>query len=297
MSPESQKPAPGPGHMSSDPFAVLAEWSRHLGARGLTPETIDSYRSYVARAGARLGKDLRLWTEVDVDAYLEAWYPPRGPARGECIQSFKSFYQWAERRELCSDPTSDLPSTKRRKRGPVRYHPPAEVRALIRAAFGLQRQLPVDRRRKGWALLLALSTGGRARALTKVRPEHVNMEAAELYFAEAKGDRDYAVPLGREGLVAARHLLADAQTNGRGTLLGVGYGRFWEWVREAKQAAHIDSSPHWLRRTFGSYTARHTDPEVWRQLMGHSDLSQWPRYVGTDRQAVKNGVARVLRSA
>jgi site-specific recombinase XerD len=174
--------------------------------------------------------------------------------------------------------------------GPVRYHEPAEVRALLRAAFRTEH-------RRGWALLLALSTGGRARALTKVRPEHVNLKAAELYFAEAKGDRDYAVPLGREGMIAVRHLLADAKAKRRQTLLGVGYGRFWEWVREAKQTAGIESSPHWLRRTFGSYTARRADPEVWRQLMGHSDLSQWPRYVGTDRQAVKNGVARVLRSA
>jgi site-specific recombinase XerD len=286
----SQKPAPIPRQMISDSFAVLADWSRHLGARGLSPETVDTYRSYVARAGARVGKDPLLWTEADVDGYLEDWYPPRGPSRGECIQSFKSFFRWAERRELCSNPTSDLPSTKRRKRGPVRYHEPAEVRAFLRAAF---RTEP----RRGWALLLALSTGGRARALTKVRPEHVNLKAAELYFAEAKGDRDYAVPLGREGMIAVRHLLADAKAKRRQTLIGVGYGRFWEWVREAKQAAHIESSPHWLRRTFGSYTARRTDPEVWRQLMGHSDLSQWPRYVGTDRQAVKNGVARVLRSA
>lgn len=111
VNPESQKSAPAAA-VTADAFAVLAEWSRHLGARGLSPETIDGYRSYVARAGARLGKDLRLWTEADVDAYLEAWYPPRGPARGECIQSFKSFFRWAARRELCADPTSDLPSTK-----------------------------------------------------------------------------------------------------------------------------------------------------------------------------------------
>jgi len=55
-----------------------------------------------------------------------------------------------------------------------------------------------------------------------MRPGDVNLVDEVLWIREAKGGRTYEVPLERLSLAAASWLVADAKTNGRETLVGVG---------------------------------------------------------------------------
>lgn len=278
---EGQIPVSGP-----DLFSLLAEWAVWMEARGLSERTSEEYRMSVARAGVRRGKTPLSFLSADVAAVL-ASYKGQGPAKGQMLKALRTFYSWAESREFLLDPAKDFVVKKARRPSKIRYSRLQEIRRVLRAAFETDSH-------QGWCILFALAVGGRAGSLCAVRVQDISFDPPEVYFAVAKGGRDYSVPLGREGRIAARHLIADAKEHSRETLFGVGYGAFWGWVTEAAEFAGVDASPHTLRRTFGTFAARRTDPETWRRLMNHADLSNWTLYVGTDDERLQTATARVL---
>jgi integrase/recombinase XerD len=285
---ETQKSgAQGQSTMSGpDLFGILVEWAVWMEAQGLSQSTSEEYRMAVARAGVRRGKDPLSFLSSDVAAVL-ASYQGQGPAKGQMLKALRAFFRFAESRELLLDPTTEFKVRKPRVPSRIRYSRLQEIRAVLRSAFRTEE-------RRGWAILFALAVGGRASSLCAVKVSDVSFDPPEVYFAVAKGGRDYSVPLGREGRIAAEHLIKLAKRAGRDTLFGIGYGMFWQWVTEAAEFAGVDASPHTLRRTFGTFMARKTDPETWRRLMSHSDLSQWTRYVGADDERLQAATARVL---
>ncbi|HXF73380.1 MAG TPA: tyrosine-type recombinase/integrase [Actinomycetota bacterium] len=273
----------GCGMSGPDFFAVLGAWEDHLLALGRSPATVRNYLDCLCRAGRLARKDPRAFTEDDVVAVLGR-YRGQGPARGMMLQALRAFFRWAEDREVLVDPTRRLP-VRRPSPGPAPALTPAQLRELLRGAFRLERHLPPDRRRKGWAIMLVYATAGRISSVTGLRPEDVR--EGSVVFRRVKGGGSHEVPLGRMGRVAARHLLAYAGPRRRETLLGVGEAALWKWVREAAEAADVRHGdrfvwPHLLRHTAGSIAYEATLDHVGvADFLGHANLAHVRRYTGS----------------
>lgn len=261
----SERPMP-----ADFPTAVRA-FEAGMVAGGLAATTRHAYRrelvNFVIDWCVLRDVDLVSAPRSEINAYL-AQLPSRGSKRGDASRALKAFYSFLAGDHRVDNPAEHV-KIPRGKLTPAPHLDPADARALLRAAF---RHEP----RRGWAMLLALHTGARVSSLVAVTAADVDLERGSIYFRVAKGDRPYSVPLDRVAALACRNLIAE----GYETLLGVGAARFRQWVHAAEQSAGIDRVwPHLLRHQFSNDVARHGDPEAWRRLLNHADLSQWSRYV------------------
>ena len=259
----------------------LRAWSAHLEVgEGASLRTIRKYRYLLLRFYAETlldptGPGL---TEDEIVSYI-ASLPKNGTLRAEMLRALKSYSRWAAGRRRDDDPTIRL-KIPRPVRRPVGLIPIGAVRLLLRAAF---RTEP----RRGWALLLAASTGARCGSLVALRASDVR--DGLIWFSEAKGGRSYSVPLNHAARISVDHLSQE----GHDTLLGVGGERVRQWMREAASNAGVGDvlwHPHQLRHYYGTRLARLTDPDTWRRLMGHADLSQMPLYVAADEPRMRAAV-------
>lgn len=265
--------------MSADFPELLRRFDSWMQARGWAATTRRKYRYELlcfVDWCALHSLELETISEDGVLMFLAA-LPARGSKRGDASRAVKAFYRWAAGRLRIDNPSSDV-VIPRSKAAPAPVLGCVDERLLLRAAF-------VQEPRRGWAIVLALATGARVASLTAIRPEHVHLfdpTGPWLWFATAKGDRPYALPLNRRGAIAAAHLLA----LGHDPILGVGSARFRQWVHAAEQSAGLERVwPHLFRHTFATKVAAAGDVEAWRRAMNHSDLSQWSRYVaGSDQQ-------------
>lgn len=266
-----------------DFFEVLGRFQDFLIAGDHEPKTIASYSDYIARAGRIARKDPRSFTPDDVDAVL-ASYSDRGPAMGQMKRAMRCFYRWAEDRELLVNPARHVKIHNRRPTGNPDLTDAEIARVLIAATT-------IGDDRAPWALMLAFATGARLASLVGVRACDVRGEL--IHFRIAKGRRPYSVPLGPMGRQAIAELLAlstytPARSNGRrDTLLGVGEGRFWQWVHLSSEASGIHVWPHLFRHAAATRWARTTDPKTWMALGNWSDLSQYDRYVARDEARLR----------
>lgn len=264
---------------------ALRRYVEYLEVTGASERTSREYRRGVVNFFADTQVDPLLATEGELAAYVAA-IPARGHKRGSATRALRSFYSWAAGRERTDNPATDL-HTPRPKDRPVPNISDGDLRRLLSAAF--QREP-----RRGWAMLLCLCTGARSGSLAGIRREHVDLPLATLYFAVAKNDDPYEIELSRPAWFAAAHLLE----LGHDPLLGVGAARFRQWVHEAERYAGLGRVwPHLLRHAFATRVARQTDPKTWARTMNHKDLSQYDRYVKTDRSRVREAVGAVLAGA
>lgn len=268
---------------------VLRRFDAHMDVSGTSDRTRHAYRRELTN----------LWCdylyEVDVSILdlsphqLRAYVvglPANGSKRGDVLRAVKAFYRFALGDGLVErDPSSAMP-VPRAKAGPVPDLPEDQARRLLRAAFRRER-------RRGWAMLLVLHTGARVASLAALRPSDVDVAARLVYFAVAKGNRPYTLPLNRPAYVAAMHLIAIAETAGKETLIGVGPAMFRQWVHAAEQTAGLPRVwPHLLRHAFSRKVARKAvrsgNLDAWRRSMNHADLSQFPRYNPAPDDAVRD---------
>lgn len=204
-------------------------------------------------------------TEDDVVDYL-AGIGPRGPARNLSLRALKSFYAWAEDREIVGrDPTRRLKVRKPRA-GPAPTLTDEELARLVYCAA-------VYNPRHAWAILFLYATGARVESACAVKPSDV--KGGWVHFTVTKGDHPYAVPLNN----TSRAAVAALAPWSNGTLLGVKKGAVWAWIHRAGSDAGFRAHPHLLRHVFGTNVyAASKDPLVTAKLLNHQDLSQIPRY-------------------
>jgi site-specific recombinase XerD len=250
---------------------VLQRFDAFLQATGRAARTRSAYRRQLVVFFADTFVEPQHASEDDVVAYL-ASLPANGSRRPDAIRALRAFWRWYEPHvdrnpvERVRTPRKRVPDAPEIDR--------AALRSIFRAAFRRER-------RRGWAIMLAYATGARRASLVALTVEDVRGDRVR--FEVAKGNRPYSVRLGRMARIAARHLVQDARSAGRPTLLGVGGERFRQWVEQASHDAGYHAWPHLLRHAFGTQLARRTDPDTWRRAMGHADLSQYPRYVHPER--------------
>ncbi len=265
--------------MAPEYLERLRSFSAWLEATDHRPKTIRDYRYWLLRFSAETLLDPWEATEDDLVSFL-AGLPSQGMSRRCFLRAIKAFWRWAEPRAE-RNPTERL-HLRQPIDPPAPTLQPAEVRAILRAAF---RREP----RRGWAILLALSTGLRIGSLVELRAGDISEDTA--WLREAKGGRSYEVQLNRAARLAVRHLASEPHR----TLLGVGAEGFRLWLRRAAVDAGLEMRvyPHLLRHTFATALGRATDPRTWQAAMGHSDLSQYPRYVHVDRERVRDALEQV----
>jgi integrase len=277
-----------PAMSAPDIFEVLGRWADWLEVTGTSLPTIAEYGNYILRAGRMIRKDPRWFSPDDVVTVLKG-YGKHGPAKGQMVLALRSFYRFAEGRELCGNPMADMK---------IRPAPEKEaaaltveqLRALFRAAF---RRDP----RRGWTLILLYATGARIGSLVAVTAEDVTPYS--ITFRTMKGHRPpHEVPLGHLGRIAVLQLLA-LPPGPRPTLVGIGKGTIWAWVRQAATDADVSVDgrlawPHLLRHSAGTIGYEATkDPLGVAEFLGHKDLRQIRRYVGrTDER--KRRVAQAV---
>ena len=248
-------------------FSRLRQWTAWLEATDHRPKTIRDYRYWILRFAADTVIDPWEATEDDIVTYL-ASLPKQGMIRILVLRSLRSYWSWAEPR-AGRNPIARL--HLRRPRSKDAPHLADETwRRVIAAAFRREA-------RRGWAILLAYSTGARVGSLVALRPRDVGETVS---FDTAKGRRTYSVATTRAVRIAVRHL----EEEGHATLLGVGAEQFRNWLRQAARDAGVDKRvyPHLLRHSYGTALAKVTNPRVWQMGMGHADLSQYARYVHAD---------------
>lgn len=271
-------------------FTLVHRWQSFLEASGrASPTTRRQYRRSLVAFLADVLTDLRLLTEDDLVAWI-ASQPPQGGMRNQTLRALKSFYRFAVDHELlATDPTRRLRITKDRAR-PARALSTEDLERLLVAAER------VDPRAR-WAMQLAYATGARVSSLCGIRAADVRPDLSWIDFRVAKNDDPYGVPLGPKGREAVKHLLELADytprtvATRRPTLVGVGTGRVWQWVKAAAEIAGLEAWPHLLRSTFATRLVENgVDPRTWQELMSHRDLTQYRRYVAPSDPRMREAV-------
>jgi len=266
---------------------ALRAFDVHLQAIGRAEHTRSTYRYELTRFWCDWcvprGTDVMDIPQAEIEGYL-ASLPIRGSKRGDSSRALKAFYGWLAPRLGVPNPTAEV-KIPRSRMGPAPSISQTDVRRLLRAAFGRDA-------RRGWAIMLCLATGARIGSLAAVMPVDVDIDREWITFTVTKGDRPYGLPLNRQGVVAATHLLAGMKSGmkspGESTLIGVGAPGFRAWVHTAERDAGLGRIwPHLLRHEFSNRVAAHGDPEAWRRAMNHADLSQWARYVAVNDERLR----------
>jgi site-specific recombinase XerD len=278
-------------------FELLRRWLVFLEVAGIASiMTRANYRRAIIAFVADTLTDLRALTEDDVISWAAAKDPKGGQVQ-LTLRALRSFFGWAEDRELLHNPVKRLP-TRRSKYGPAPSLSPDDLTRLLEAARSLDpRAHPT--------LTLLYFTGARLSSMAAVRPQDVQTDGQGrpvISFREAKGDRPYAVPIeapeARAALDRLRELAdykAPRAKARRDTLIGVGPKSIWGWVHEASQRSGVPCHPHLLRHTFATRLAE--DPEIdirsWVELMGHADGSQLRRYAAVSEPRLRSAVGRL----
>lgn len=286
------------GDRALQTFELIRRWIIFLEVAGIASlVTRQNYRRAIVAFIAETLIDLRALTEDDVIEWM-THRDPRGGYAQLTLKALRSFYRWAEDRELMLNPVKRLP-TRSSKYGPAPSLSPEELRQVLEAAdrIGDPRARPT--------ITLLYFTGARIGSMAGVLPEDVRHDGQGrpvLHFREAKGDRRYAVPVeapeAREALKALQDL-ADWKpihaASRRPTLVGVGPKSIWGWVHRSGELAGVRAFPHLLRHSFATRLAE--DPEVdirsWVELMGHADGSQLRRYAATSEPRLRGAVGRL----
>jgi site-specific recombinase XerD len=127
-----------------DIFEIVGRWEDWLEVRGNSPETIREYEAYLLRAGALRRRDPRWFTPDDVVAVLKS-YGARGPSKGNSATAMKSFYRFAEARELCGNPTGDVKIRPEIEKDAASLDA-SQIRALLRAGVPARSSSGMDHR-------------------------------------------------------------------------------------------------------------------------------------------------------
>ena len=280
-------------------FEVVALWTAFLAARDLARATIDQYWRYLLAAGFIARKDPRDFTELDVVEVM-SYYPAKGGGRSMAIRAMRSFFEWAsdiDIREVGINPA-------RRIKVPRSKAPPAPrlSREEIEAVWEAAEQ--IDPRARP-TLELLYFTGARVGSIVAVEPNHIRADrngALSIFFAIAKGDYPYELPLEAPEAVAAVERLRELldwkpkmAVARRPTLVGVGEGTVWRWVTRAGELAGVKAYPHLVRHTMLSDLAQ--DPEVdvrtWIEAANHRDGSQMRRYAAASEPRIRGAMGRL----
>ena len=199
-----------------------------------------------------------------------------------CARAIRAFLNFCVAEELIDDsPMKRIALPKREKKIPD-YLTADEVNRLFDACETV-RDLTI--------IMILIDTGLRATEFCKLNAGSVDQATRAIYVDQGKGRKDRVVFLGnrsqkqlmryyrQEGKPASDepHFVSE-KTGKRLTRFGLR-----QLVKRVGRRSGLEVSPHKLRRTFATWAWRSgIDLHALRDLMGHSDLSTLPAYLGID---------------
>jgi site-specific recombinase XerD len=274
--------------------AVVSFLDRLVTERGLSPHTVDAYRTdlvqffgFAARYGISDfdGIDRNVLRRFHANL-LTRGYAARSVSRK--ASAVRSFYSDAVRRGLTdSDPSASLPTRKR----PQRLPRALQARALADMLDSLDGDDPISLRDR--ALLEVLyGSGMRVSELSGLSVADV--EGVDLVRVRGKGGRDRTVPLaGHARKALDRYLVAGrpSLTGSRPTealWIGARGGRLdTRGVRRVANA-RLGTFPHALRHSFATHLLEGgADLRTVQELLGHVELATTQIYTAVSRRHLK----------
>lgn len=270
-----------------DTFTLLRRWQGFLEVSGRASEnTRRQYMRYVIAFIAETLLELDAVTEDDIVAYLSR-QDPRGAMRGMSLRALRSFYRFAEDRDLIArNPVKRL-RPARQKYGPAPYLTEEELERVLTAAES------IDPRARP-TLEFMYATGARIGSMVEIEADDLDWSRSWVTFRVAKNDEPYGVPLGPRAASAAKALIALADytprtvNKRRATLVGVGTGTVSAWAKRAGEIAGVRAYSHLMRHTFAERVTNNPEiPDiVAAELLNHRDTSLLRRY-GRGRETLK----------
>lgn len=257
-------------------------------AKHCTPRTLEHYET-------RLGGFLRFLAEKGITTlsqitahHIRLYYihlQDKGLSSHTvhtCARAIRAFLNFCVAEEFIDySPMQRVALPKREKKIPD-YLNAEEVTALFDACETV-RDLTV--------IMMLIDTGLRATELCNLNAGSIDQVTGMIHVDQGKGRKDRIVFLGNRSrkqlLRYYRHegkpgddepLFVSEKTGKRLTRSGLR-----QLVKRAGDRAGLKVSPHKLRRTFATWAWRSgIDLHALRDLMGHSDLSTLPAYLGID---------------
>jgi integrase/recombinase XerD len=273
--------------------------------RGLSRNTLQSYRSDLLQFGAFLGEREVEATSArprDISDFLTALATTNG-GRSAATATIKrkaaclrSFYRHLRREGLVGpDPIAALSTPRRSQRLPDVLGR-SEVRNLLAQPSGSE---PIALRDRA-LLELMYACGLRASEAVDLELSHVDLEEGVLR-ARGKGSKERIVPIGRAALLAVRDYLAGGRPRlvrahsepqlflnfrgGKLTRQGL-----YKIVQRHAAAAGLRGrmSPHTLRHTFATHLlAGGCDLRSLQEMLGHADVATTQVYTHISNHHLK----------
>jgi site-specific recombinase XerD len=273
----------------------LAHWSEFLIANGLTANTVRQYRYAILRLVAEANVALMDVEEQHVVAFL-ASLGKRAHSRQLYLRAFRSFYDWAEKREyIVRNPAAHI-----RPKAPIDPPPdaysPEEIASLVRAA-GARNP------RYGQAILACYALGLRRSELCGITPEDIDWQGRRVFIRCAKGDRPRWVEMNDTAGSALRFLSTESP-NRQNVKLPDNYslvGFHPQWFTMIVQRAAADAGlpknrrkAHMLRSSFATHLIGKSVPvPVVSRLLGHANIATTHRYAAVMEADRRTAVGRL----
>ncbi|HVR97671.1 MAG TPA: site-specific tyrosine recombinase XerD [Thermoanaerobaculia bacterium] len=292
----------------TEPRKPLPAWKRALDRyleslaveRGLSQNTVDSYRRDLTRLGealAKSGADLLTARPADLSGHLRdlrrQGLSPRSSARA--LSALRGFYEHlVVTGERADDPAVNLLPPKLFRTLP-KVLSEAEVDALLAAP---DTATPLGLRDRAMLELL-YATGLRVSELVGLRLPQLRLDAGFL-VAFGKGSKERVVPVGEQAEHWVTRYLREVRPSlisGRPPTVFVNYAGdpmtrmgFWKILRGHAVKTGIRSlSPHVLRHSFATHLLEHgADLRAVQTMLGHSDISTTQIYTHIHQQRLKS---------
>jgi integrase/recombinase XerD len=283
---------------------LLDEFINYLNVeRGLSPHTLDAYRSdldrFIAFLNKRGVKSLDDATRDTIGAYLMA-EKSRGissTSLSRNLAAIKVFFRFlTSNRFVRADITDVIESPK------IWKHLP-EVLSIDDVERLLKSPRPsTDYGRRDRALIeLMYATGVRVSEAAGLKVEDVNLEVGYIRCM-GKGSKERIVPLGRVARKAVDSYLRLTRPNfsrrrNSEVLILTRWGKpftrqgLWKIIKSYAKRAKIRKrlSPHTLRHSFATHLlSRGADLRIVQEMLGHADISTTQTYTHVDKDRLKN---------
>lgn len=279
--------------------AEVSSFLDHLTVeRGLSPKTVEAYRSDLLRFFKTCAREPTKVRREDVRAFLGA-ERAEGHAASTATRrlvALRTFYRFLLLERLVEgDPTENVEPPRPLRRLPD-YLTPEEVDRLLEtpdttALTGLRNRAILE---------VLYATGMRVSELTGLTLDRFNAEAG-FVLVMGKGSKERVVPLGevaqdwvqryretaRPALLKGRESAALFVTARSGSMT-----RQMVWImitgyaRQAGISKHL--SPHTLRHSFATHLLEHgADLRSVQTLLGHADISTTQIYTHLEQERLK----------
>jgi integrase/recombinase XerD len=280
--------------------------------RGLSSNTIRSYRCDLRAAAASLTAPLDDITTTDIETFLVGRREMPGTTNRR-IASLGRFFVWAMRQGYCASNPVELVEAKREDEHLPR---PIRIKDDLKA---LDTAITASPQPYRLIFTILRETGMRADEVLSLNMDDVTLDAGRegLHVREAKNGVDRTVvltpdmmPKSLRGLRAWLRQLGDTAAPHMPLFLSnrstrVSYDALhYQWLQTCKAANlidHVDGKPqarytiHQLRHTVGSTLITHYPEHIVSRILGHRDPRSTRRYAEVNEDHVRAALSRKQR--